>query len=182
MRPFLIVGSAVALLFVAVFFGHLVHWGTDPGGWASAKWGMSVEQVRASMPGSLMLPASAEQQVCPDYGTKGSGVLGLVASGVRLAGSVWTVCFFFEPSGKHGLVAVRLLSEVAPLAACVHLQTTFVDAFGGPYVVGNNSNDPTVDRPLVWMYPSSLVAVHRVLISPEEMVGRVILIYTRTGV
>src|SRR4051812_42076671 len=79
----------------------------DPAGWTAAKWGMTVDQVRAAVPEAHPVTGPVFEKKIP------AAPLGI--DQVEIAGCDWQVFFLFNPA----LVSVRLEPKT-PACVSVH--------------------------------------------------------------
>lgn len=96
----------------------------DPGGWTTAKWGMSPDQVRAAVPAAVEIP--------PEKFTAGrSATIGVPA--LQLGPTTWSVFFLFDFASGLDRVMLRPASRTGATAAeYLRIEQLLTQRFGRP--------------------------------------------------
>ncbi len=123
----------------------------DPGGWTGAKWGMTVNQVRAAVPDAQILTG-------PEAPRKIEGILSPLGIPTLQIGPIaWSVFFLFDPAGK--LTAVYLNTPTPGTAAFMATDLLLTERYGRPAEQKTDAG-----RTSQWSFPTTVLQLRYTVI------------------
>jgi len=96
----------------------------DPGGWTAAKWGMTIDQVRAAVPDAQILTGNEPKRTI-------NGVLSpLGVPSLEIGKVTWSVYFLFDQQGH--LSAVEINTDTPSVEAYIQTAQLLTERYGHP--------------------------------------------------
>ena len=135
----------------------------DPAGWTSARWGMTIDQVRAAVPAAELLTGPTDERTifCPDKDHPLTSPLGVLH--LKLAGIEWSVFFLFRDAK---LVQVSLKpaekSEVFE-QIYANVRDLLFEKYGRPFERETQDKiDHSTERVSLWSFPLTTIELNYV--------------------
>jgi hypothetical protein len=142
---------ALALALAAAAFAA-----DDPGGWTSAKWGMSEAQVRAAVPAAVELTGPLDHRTF--YRTNAIAddkwVAPIGIPSLDLAGAKWEVFFLFD-RGK--LARIELAPSEKSAAQFQAVEDLLAIKYGHPF--DRQTTDTIIVHTAQWSFPSTVIVL-----------------------
>jgi hypothetical protein len=121
----------------------------DPGGWTTAKWGMSTDQVRAAIPSSHDLTGPADNR------TFDGKLSTLGVDRVQIGRTVYSALFMFDVTGLSAVYLLPADESDRSLFQFIQVELLLVQKYGRPF-----ERSYTEGRFAQWSLDTTTVTLH----------------------
>lgn len=135
----------------------------DPAGWQAAKFGMSVEEVRAAMPAAQILITPLADR------TIDGAISPLGIDRIEIAKTSWSVFFTFE-AGKLTTVHLRPIAKTdATIQDFQTVEELLMEKYGRPFErqAGTPNTEWPIVRQAAWSFATTAITLRHVDLRPR---------------